>query len=308
MTAPYQQIAAEITERIRRGDLRPGDRVPSTRQITTEWGVAIATATKVLAELRSRGAVRSIPGVGTVVAGDDRDAPERPAQRRAQPVRGDMHERIIRTAISIADAENLGAVSMRRIAVDLGVPTMSLYRWIPSKDDLLTGMLDAILGDGEWPVPPKGWRAQLEYVARRQWAGYRDHPWLGQIVSLSRPQLAPRAMMHTEWSLRALDRYDLDNTTRLYIVLTIFGYVKGAAAGLDAERQAERDTGIDNEQWIKETDEQFAPVIQSGRFPTLAKLDRDADVDFSLESLFEFGLTVLLDGLTPLLNRTAVLY
>jgi DNA-binding transcriptional regulator YhcF (GntR family) len=305
MTAPYQQIAAEITDRIRRGDLRPGDRVPSTRQITAEWGVAIATATKVLSELRSRGTVRAIPGVGTVVAGDDRNTPTEPPHRRTQPLRGDMHERIIRTAIAIADAESLSAVSMRRIAVDLGVPTMSLYRWIPSKDDLLVGMLDEILGHGDWPVPPKGWRAQLEYLARRQWAGYRDHPWLGQIVSLSRPQLAPRAMMHTAWALRALNGYQLDNTTRLYIVLTIFGYIKGAAAGLDAERQAERDTGIDNEQWIKETDSQFAPVIQSGNFPNLARLDSAADVDFSLESLFEFGLAVLLDGLTPLINRAA---
>jgi DNA-binding transcriptional regulator YhcF (GntR family) len=304
MASPYQQIATDIADRVRRGELRPGDRVPSTRQIMTEWGVAIATATKALKELRARGVVRAIPGVGTIVA-DSRGEAATPLPPRHPPRTGDdMHDRIIRTAISIADGENLGAVSMRRIAIELNLPTMSLYRWIPSKEDLLVGMLDDILGQEDWPVPPKGWRAQLEYLARRQWAGYRDHPWLAQIVSLSRPQLAPRAMMHTEWALRALDGFGLDSTTRLYIVLTIFGHVKGAAAGLDAERQAERDTGIDTEAWIKESDAAFSPVIQSGRYPALARLDRDGDVEFSLESLFEFGLTVLLDGIGRLLAST----
>ena len=66
---------------------------------------------------------------------------------------------------------------MRRIAVTLGMPTMSLYRWVPGKDDLVDGMMDAVLGRGEWPDPPEGWRAQLEYIARRQWAGYQQHPW-----------------------------------------------------------------------------------------------------------------------------------
>jgi AcrR family transcriptional regulator len=312
--SPYQQIASDIADRIRRGDLRPGERVPSTRQITAEWGVAIATATKALTELQARGVVRAIPGVGTVVAEpQDREvavtqaAPTSRESRAGRPdhgkdrSEGSMGERIIHTAIAIADSEGLGAVSMRRIAIDLGVPTMSLYRWIPSKDDLLIGMLDAILGQDDWPAPPKGWRAQLEYVARRQWASYRDHPWLAQIVSLSRPQLAPKAMMHTDRALRALDGHRLDDTTKLYIVLTVFGHVKGAAAGLEAEQQAQRDTGLDIEQWMKVTDAAFNPVIHSGRYPALARLDGSADVDFSLESMFEFGLELLLDGIGQLL-------
>jgi AcrR family transcriptional regulator len=72
---PYARIAAEIREQISSGALRPGDRVPSTRQITERWGVAMATATKVLTALGQEGLVRAIPGVGTVVAGPSRRAP-----------------------------------------------------------------------------------------------------------------------------------------------------------------------------------------------------------------------------------------
>jgi AcrR family transcriptional regulator len=306
--APYRRIADDIERQIGAGELRPGDRVPSARQITRDWGVAIATATRALGELAARGAVRAVPGVGTVVvdpgAGGGRPARAgRPAARPA-PVRTTVsHARIIEAAIALADAEGIGAVSMRRLAVELGVATMSLYRWIPSKEALVVGMVDTLMGDGDWPaVPPPGWRAQLEYVARRQWRGYQAHPWLAHVVSLTRPQLAPRAMMHTEWALRAVDGFGLDPTTRLYLVLTLFGHVKGAAAGLDTEREAERETGIDIEEWMREHDPRFRPVIQSGRFPHLAKLDDNADVDFDLTALFEFGLGSLLDGFAELLE------
>jgi DNA-binding transcriptional regulator YhcF (GntR family) len=304
----YLAIANQIEERIRQGVLKPGDRAPSTRQITREWSVAMATATKVLAELRSRGAVLIRTGAGSVVADHPafRPAPL-PAPARSRSVHSGTgtatRERIIQTAIGIADAEGLAAVSLRRIAVDLDVSTMSLYRSIASKDDLLVGMMDILMGEEAWPAtPPRGWRAQLEYIARRQWRGYQSHPWLAQIVSLTRPQLAPHAMRHTEWVLRAIDGHGLDPTTRLYIVLTLFGHVRGVATGLESEQQAERDTGIDIEEWMRVNDARFGTVIQSGRFPHLARLDNNGGVDFDLSALFEFGLTRLLDGFAALID------
>jgi len=64
---PYAQIAAELRDQIEQGILAPGDRVPSTREITQRWGVAMATASKALVALRREGMVHPIPGVGTVV-------------------------------------------------------------------------------------------------------------------------------------------------------------------------------------------------------------------------------------------------
>jgi DNA-binding GntR family transcriptional regulator len=66
---PSTKIAAEIRRQIRSGQLAPGDRVPSTREITRRWGVAMATASKVLAALKEEGLVATRPGLGTVVAG-----------------------------------------------------------------------------------------------------------------------------------------------------------------------------------------------------------------------------------------------
>ncbi|MEU8437658.1 winged helix-turn-helix domain-containing protein, partial [Streptomyces sp. NPDC029216] len=71
----YSQITAELRRRIETGELAPGDRVPSTREITRQWDVAMATASKVLSELRREGLVSAVPGVGTVVT-----APGRPAR------------------------------------------------------------------------------------------------------------------------------------------------------------------------------------------------------------------------------------
>lgn len=304
----YRVIADQIVDRIRKGELKPGDRAPSTRQITRDWGVAMATATKVLAELRSRGAVLTRTGAGSVVADHPAFRPASPSPparaRSAHSGTGTVtRERVIESAIATADSEGVAAVSLRRIAVNLNVSTMSLYRSIANKDDLLVGMMDALMGEEAWPATrPQGWRAQLEYIAHRQWRGYQSHPWLAQIVSLTRPQLAPNAMRHSEWTLRAIDCYGLDDTTRLYIVLTLFGHVRGAATGLESEQQAERDTGIDMEEWMRVHDARFAPVIQSGRFPHLAKLDNNANVDFDLDTLFEFGLARLLDGFATLIE------
>src|SRR3954468_2630132 len=116
---PYRQIVSEVRRRIEAGELRPGDRVPSARAITRQWGVAIATATKVHAALRDEGLTVARPGVGTVVAG--------PAPRRDHDL---TEERIVAAAIAIADADGLAELSMRRIATDLGVATMSLYRHV----------------------------------------------------------------------------------------------------------------------------------------------------------------------------------
>lgn len=336
-TAPYLRIADAIAARIDGGELAPGDRVPSTRQLSHEHGVAIATATKVMAELRQRGLVHAVPGVGTVVAGTpgqggagsgialgDRIAAgvgEGPrvakcaTQRTAgSPGRGIVRTAaglaeadlsraaIVRAAIQIADDEGMGALSMRRIAAELGAATMSLYRWVPSKDALVVEMLNTLMGTDEWPdPPPPGWRAQLEYLARRQWTGYRAHPWLASAVSLARPQLAPDAMMHTEWGMRALAGLGLDYTTMLYATLTLFGHVRGVGSSLESEVQAERDTGVNMDEWMQAQVAQFATIIGSGRYPMMAKMDSDPAVDFKLDQMFEFGLTVILDGLAHLI-------
>src|SRR5919108_3396584 len=170
------RIAADLRSRIASGEFGPGDRVPSTRELTRQWGVAMATATRALSLLRDEGVLRSVRGVGTVVA--NRPAATRPTRRRgtaASPARDD----VVRTAIGVADAEGLATLSMRRIAAELGIPTMSLYQHVASKDELVMLMIDRAFGEELVPAAPaRGRRAALETSARLQWAAYRRHPWL----------------------------------------------------------------------------------------------------------------------------------
>jgi AcrR family transcriptional regulator len=296
---PYRRIADEIRTRIAAGDLRPGDQVPSARGITREWGVALATATRVLATLNAEGVTRSLPGRGTVVAGPPVAAqpPAAGGGRRTDTDSDLTRERIVAAAVRVADAEGLAQLSMRRIATELGAAPMSLYRHVDGKDGLLVSMMDSVLGEDPLPArPPKGWRARLELASRVQWRTFRRHPWLAPALSLTRPQLIPNGMRHTEWALRALDGLGLTIQEMLYIHTTLFSHIRGLAFNLEAEAQAEQDTGLTSDEWMQTQEHGFRVITATGQFPLLDRLV-DSELEFDLDQLFEFGLGRLLDGL-----------
>ena len=309
---PSERVAAQIRDRIAGGSLRPGDRVPSARQITREWGVAIATATRVLGILRDEGLVRAVPGVGTVVASSAPAGPAGLAPAGRAPARasarstvpsGLTRDAIARAAVRIADAEGIGALSMRRVAADLGLATMSLYRYVQSKDELVVLMIDMVFT--EYPPqepPPVGWRAQLGQLARLQWRICKEHPWLARATSFTRPQLAPGGMAHTEWAMRAVAGLGVDPATSLYVVLTLIAFTLGTAANLESEAEAEQATGVTSSEWMEQQEESFEGITGSGRFPHLRALADEPGFDMELDTLFEFGLERVLDGLAMFLE------
>jgi DNA-binding transcriptional regulator YhcF (GntR family) len=291
----YLRIAATIRHRIATGALRPGDRVPSTRQVVRDFGVAMATATRALAVLRDEGLVVTHPGSGTVVR-----APDPPSRRRA-PDRELGTDRIVATGMAVADAEGLEAVSMRRLAAELGVGPMSLYRHVAGREALEHLLVRAVLRADPLPEPgPPGWRAKLELVSRIQWRAYRAHPWLPELISMTRPLLVPEAMAHTEWTLRALAGLPLTPAERMREALTLPAIVRGLAATVAAEARAERETGQDNDQWWVTLDGEVRALLDSGRFPQLAAAQSPAQ---DLDALLEHALTCHLDGLEMRLAR-----
>ncbi|MEU4313985.1 TetR/AcrR family transcriptional regulator C-terminal domain-containing protein [Nocardia sp. NPDC024068] len=301
--APYLVIAGEIRDRIRDGRLKPGDRVPSIRQIAGRWGVAIATATRVLATLREEGLVEAKVGAGTVVSahGGRRRPPapgrERsPALRAAEPTdRTAQRKRLLRSAVAIADSEGLEAVSMRRLAADLGAGPMSLYRYVANKEELLTQMADEVFGELELPAPgAREWRADLEMSARRQWRLCRRHLWLPRVISFTRPLLAPNMMAQTEWVLAALDGLGLPLPVRMHEALTLHALVVTLALSMAEETEAEQDTGITLAGWQAAQRTRARDLLDGGGFPLLAALSESAPTD--LEELFEYGLARHLDG------------
>ncbi len=295
--APYARIVAELRERIERGEFGAGDRVPSTREIARLWGVAIATASKVLAELRRAGLVTAVPGVGTVVAG-------RPAaRRRADPPPADPSTpltpgRIVATAIAVADAEGLDGLSMRRVATDLGAAPMSLYRHVSDRDDLVMRMTDAVMWE-EWrppAEPPPGWRAQLEFAGRTLWAAFRRHPWLAPALSLTRPQPIAGGMAYTEWVLAALDGHGLAAAEALHVHLALFNVVRGTAINLEAEAAAEAASGLGNDEWMATQESALRSIVSSGRYPHFEHV-LAGEFDLDMDAVFERSLRYLLDGL-----------
>lgn len=306
---PYLRIVAEIRRRIADGELAPGDRIPSTRRIAEEWGVALATATKALTTLRLEGLVEARPRIGTVVAGAARPPAATPAApgpaKEPKPEPELNLDRIVRTAIGIADAEGLTALSMRGVAARLGVAPMSTYRYVPSKEELVLHMADAAFGEETYPADaPGGWRARVELGARAMWRLYRKHPWLAQLGSLSRPLLVPRLLVHGEWILAALDGHGLAPTELFDIHVLIYSHVQGLAVHLEREAHAEAATGQSEDQWMDSRASDLRSLAESGRFPTFAKVVGafEDGYDLDLDALFERGLTALLDGLTPLVE------
>ncbi|WP_234359305.1 TetR/AcrR family transcriptional regulator C-terminal domain-containing protein [Plantactinospora sp. BC1] len=302
--APYLRIVDEIRRRIAAAELRPGDQVPSARQISQEWGVAIATATKVHAALRQLGLTEARPGIGTVVASAPKPA-RVPADERARRPRGPARprgegelsrERIVGVAIAVADADGLAELSMRRVATELDVATMSLYRYVAGKDELLLHMIDTVLGEEEVPPPSReGWRTDLARIARLEWRTLRRHPWLAPAMSITRPQLTPNTLALTDGVLHALDGLGLDSETQLYVHLTLFSFGRGLAAAIEPETEAQRDTGLTNDEWMDSQQARLAELAAAGS-PLLRMALRN-DFDFDLDRLFEFGLARLLDGL-----------
>ncbi|SEC45269.1 TetR/AcrR family transcriptional regulator C-terminal domain-containing protein [Streptomyces sp. TLI_105] len=293
---PYLSIAAEIRRRIHSGELAPGDRVPSTRAITREWGVAMATATKALGALREEGLVRVEPGVGTVVADRGR------ARQGTAPTL--TRTRIVRTALELADAEGLNALTMRRLATVLETSAMALYRHVPGKGELVRLMTDEACGEVPLGPVPAHWRPGLERAARWLREVYGRHRWMAQaMASFTRPVASPNAMAYTEWVLAVLWETPLTSSQKLHAHLTLFAFVQGLAMADDLEEQARLDTGLSDGEWMEQNEPRFDAMQSGGPYPFLDALAHDGGFELSLESLFEFGLRRTLDGIATMIEE-----
>jgi AcrR family transcriptional regulator len=284
------RIASEIRALIKSGKLAPGDRVPSAREIVRDHDVALATATRVLAMLRRDGLVRVKPGVGTIVKGE----------RGVELSR----ERVVDAAIAIADDEGTAQLTMRSLARELGVATMSVYRYVRSREELIDAMADRVLSELETPAKPRrghAVRKELEAIARAQWAGYRRHPWLAAHLSITRPQMLPRGMAVTEAILTLVDELGLGRAETLQSAVAFIGYIRGMATSLEEERHAEQDTGLSSDEWMREREGELHSHTKT--FPRLMSYGTGPEIEMGLDALFERGLAHFLDGLCAKAKR-----
>ncbi|WP_406318311.1 TetR/AcrR family transcriptional regulator C-terminal domain-containing protein [Streptosporangium sp. NBC_01639] len=221
------------------------------------------------------------------------------ARRRPKLTR----EAIVAAAIRIADGEGADAVSIRRVATELGARAMSLYTHIERKEDLLDLMTDEVSAEilikGELPGD---WREAISAIARRTREMVRRHPWLVDLVS-RRPNASPNGLRHAEQSLAALSALPLTTERRLWIIAAVDDYTMGSVIRevLHTPRryggaEAERDDLM--QPYLRE-------LVDSGEFPHLAPLLGGGvpNAGGGSDEDFERGLRWLLDGIAGDLLR-----
>jgi AcrR family transcriptional regulator len=218
-----------------------------------------------------------------------------PAPRRAA---------IVAAAVRIADAEGVEAVSMRRLAEELGVATMTPYTHVAGKDELLDLMRDVVAAEILIPEPlPEDWREALGSIAHRTKDAFEAHPW----VLDARPRY-PRArinhLRHIEQSVGVVIRLGADRGLGRAVLMSVDDYVVGyclrarsreqMVASLEAEKPHELRSQ-------RRVDPEVMAAIEAGELPMVAKImglgDHDQPFGIPPDSGFEPGLKWLLDGI-----------
>lgn len=217
---------------------------------------------------------------------------------------------IVQTAIAIADEEGFAAASMRRVAERLGVTTMSLYRYFPSKYDLLEVVFDTALG----LIPPRaetpeGWRAAMHWLAHQIYGALSRRTWLLH-VPITGPPIGPNNVAVMDRALVAMKDTGLDPEEVLDVLLLLSDHVRGnllVTVGLEESKDA-------GTPW-PEVEAQFgqavAELAATGDYPGLALMVKSwgdgadwlATGDDGMGDTFEFGLERILDGVEVLIER-----
>ncbi|KAB8140996.1 TetR family transcriptional regulator [Chloroflexia bacterium SDU3-3] len=209
---------------------------------------------------------------------------------------GLSRDQIVRAAMLIGDTEGLDAISIRRIATDLGSGTMSLYRHIDSKEDLLDLMLDAAFGEIGLPdLPPADWRERSRQLATATRAVYLRHPWL-TVLTISRPTIGPSYLRWFECWLASFADQGLDIATAMQLVGVVQAYVGGVVAYEVAEAEHSRRLDMSEEAKRAAATPYVQRVVAGGQLPNFARFFA-AQVQPDPEQSFAFGLDCVLAGI-----------
>jgi AcrR family transcriptional regulator len=232
------------------------------------------------------------------------DSGRRPGPRPSLDV-----DRVVAAAVRLADAEGLGALSMRRVAADLGVAVMTLYGHVPGKGELVDLMLDSVLAElypDEHVVTAGDWRTRLEAVARANWDLFLRHPWALHLAT-GRPPLGPHLMRKYDLELRAVDGLGLSEVEMDLLVTLVNDFVKGTVSGVSEKATAEQVSGVTEDQWWAAMAPHVERFFDAQRYPTAARVGPAAGEELQAatvpERSFEFGLARLLDGVGVLVGR-----
>jgi AcrR family transcriptional regulator len=221
------------------------------------------------------------------------ERPEPPSLPAPSPL---SRDRIVRTAIDLADAGGIGEVSLRKVAATLDAGPMRLYGYVATKDELLDLMVDAVYAEITPPEPTvEDWRTALRSLAHRTRQAAHRHEWFADLLG-GRPHIGPNALAHLEATMSALDAapgFD-DIDAIMQAAGTVYAYTLGALRAEITERRAERASGMTEHHWQTASGPYITRMLATGRYPTLAKVIHDATHP---DTAFDTGLDCVLDGI-----------
>jgi AcrR family transcriptional regulator len=220
---------------------------------------------------------------------------------------------IAAAAVAVADSGGIDAVTMRRIAADLGMGTMSMYNYVPSKDHLVQLMIDRVSGEYRYPDSPAAGspaaapRAAILDLARQGRDITRRHPWLPRAMQRP-PAFGPGALRYVEYFLGLLSGSGLDTGANLEVLGMVNGFAISYGGVQAAQAEARARTGVTEQEQAAAQVADLVSAAASGRYPNLALAlagppppDRDADEIFDrcILRLVDGALGQDFTGLTP---------
>ncbi|GAA1111441.1 TetR/AcrR family transcriptional regulator [Kribbella jejuensis] len=209
---------------------------------------------------------------------------------------------VVRAGIRLADEQGLAAASMGGLAKELGVGTMTLYTYVPSKEELLDLMVDQVLGERRLPGPgeqrPADWREQIEVYSVETREMFQKHLWLSQ-VSTIRPPVGPGMLAGREYLLSVLLGLGLTPVETNTAALAITTYIDSAAS-LEAEsRLVEQTTGQTNDAWWYERSDLWETYFDVDQHPAMTAIWNAKGYTSTTRDAYRYGLDRLLDGIQP---------
>jgi AcrR family transcriptional regulator len=205
---------------------------------------------------------------------------------------------IAAAAVRIADAEGLDAVSMRRVAAELGCGTMSLYNYVPRKEDLHELMVDAVGGEHELWEPSGDWRADMRRVAQQTRALMHRHPWMTRLMSPVYG-FSPNALRYLEHCLTCLDPLEAASGMKMQLVGMLNGCVTSYVATELAAAERTRSLPWSAEEESAVRIAYLGRQVASGAYPRLAAAFTEDPGPIDLDGAFERMLNRMLDAFAP---------